>query len=574
MAEMDRKEILDLYGKLRTQWQERNGQYDTARLRYNGTHWDASNPEPANRYALTMNYLKPFVDKSVQSLVGRVPAIQVMPTGTELEARRHAELLEGVLYGTWSFNSMPKILFPTAWDSFVLRRGLIYIWWDPKAKQVRLKNATPDHFYPEYDGEELFRAVYVSRRNTDRLRAEYPDYADEIKQDSEMDWTPTIADDMYRSKADGQTTVFDVFEIDGTQHRLMGEAVRIRNLQYPFKSLPFVEFPCFPQGGLAEPLNMIDQLVELNQYLDQLVSQKADIISRYANPTILDMNSGQSAEDIRRAVAAQGAVIPLRRDGDIRLLNWQGTVPAIDEQITLILDTMFDLAGKPRSSFGQTITNQSGIVTNLSLNPTLQSNEAHEAVWGDALSSLNEMILMLWEEFMKGDDISFRGRYATQTGTLKMYDVALKGKDIAGWYKNRIKWPSAIRTDDPVYVQNHLQQLQAQPFPALSLYTYLEEMGVEDVEAEIDRIGLQLQDPRFHPDRMGAAVDAMTRLQGASLPQDPSAGSPDPMSGMAGPMGSQSPMGGQPPTPPGAQNARADALAASGTPNQAALLGG
>jgi hypothetical protein len=153
----------------------------------------------------------------------------------------------------------------------------------------------------------------------------------------------------------------------------------------------------------------------------------------------------------------------------------------------------------------------------LSLNPTLQSNEAHETVWGRRLSQLNEMILMLWEHNMRGDEITFRGRYGMASGTQKIYDIAITGKDIGGWYKNRIKWPSAIRTDDPVYVQNHLQQLTATPFPALSLYTYLEEMGVEDVEAEIDRIGLQLEDARFHPDRMTAAVDAMSTLNGAAV---------------------------------------------------------
>jgi hypothetical protein len=562
MAEMDRKEVVDLYRELRTLWQTRNGDYDISRDRYNGVHWDeATNPEPANRYSLTLNYLKPVVDKSIQSLVGRVPAIQVMPSATDEVARRHAEQLEGVLYGTWNANDISKVLFKTAFDSFVLRRGLIYVWWDPKAKMVKFKNCTPDHFYPEYDGEEMWRCVYVSRRSTERLKREFPDLADDIKPDSEVDWGPTNIDDSARIGSKDQTTVIDIFDIDGNYNRVMGDATISRKLGYPFKALPFIELPCFPQGGMAEPLNLIDQVVELNQYLDQLVSQKADIIARYANPTILDFNSGQSPEDIRRAVAAQGAVIPVRKDGNIALLNWQGTVPAIDEQITLVMDVIFDLTGKPRASFGQTMTNQSGIVTNLSLNPTLQSNEAHESIWGAALSKLNEYILMLWEEFMSGDEIEFNGTYQTQTGTNKIYDVSLTGKEIGGWYKNRIKWPSAIRTDDPVYVQNHLQQLQAQPFPAISLYTYLEEMGVEDVEAEIDRIGLQLEDPRFHPDRMEAATNAMTSLQGAQVP-----GTGLNAADAFAPPGMGSEM-----APPGADEAMTDSLAAAGNPDQTLL---
>jgi hypothetical protein len=548
---MDRKEVHDLYGDLKSAYQTRNGEYDVSRDRYRGKHWDAAtNPEPANRYSLTANYLKPIVDKSVQALVGRVPAVQVMPSEVDELARRHAEELEAILYGTWYANNAADQFFKTAFDSFLLRRGLIYVWWDPAAKLVKFKSCSPDHFYPEYDGDDIWRAVYVSRRNTDRLKKQYPDKSDDIVPDSEADFNPSTVDDMARSTAKNVTTIIDVFDIDGYHTRVMGNSIESKPLGYPFKSIPFVEFPCFPQGGMAEPLNLIDQLVELNQYLDQLISQKADIIARYSNPTILDYQSGQTPEDIRRAVAAQGAVIPVRRDGDIKLLNWQGTVPAIDEQITLVLDLLFDLAGKPRASFGQTVTNQSGIVTNLSLNPTLQSNEAHEAIWGQGLSLLNEYILMLWEKFMSGDNIEFSGRYTTETGAQKVYDVNMTGKDIAGWYKNRIKWPSAIRTDDPVYVQNHLQQLQAQPFPALSLYTYLEEMGVEDVEAEMDRIALQLEDPRFHPDRMTAAAGAMGALQSAQVDTG----------GMM-----------SPPIPPGQDEAMSDSMAAGAVPDQAAL---
>jgi hypothetical protein len=302
MAEMDFNEVIDLYRRLRTQWQTRNAEYETARLRYNGHHWDAAtNPEVANRYSLTLNYLKPFIDKSIQSLIGRTPAIQVLPAGTDEVSRRHAEQLEGILYGTWDANDADTVFFQTAWDSFVLRRGLIYVYWDPKEKLVRFKNVTPDRFFPEYDGEELWRAVYSSRRSTSRLKAEHPGEAELIVPDSEMDYSFTGIDDVGRVTAKDQTTILDVFNTDGSHTRLMGNWIKTVDRPNPFRQVPFLEFPCYPQGGMAEPLNAIDQLVELNQYLDQLVSQKADIIARYANPTILDFASGQGPEDIRRA---------------------------------------------------------------------------------------------------------------------------------------------------------------------------------------------------------------------------------------------------------------------------------
>jgi hypothetical protein len=562
MPEMDRSAVMDLYATLRAQWETRNGEYDLARRRYHGEHWDAgTNPAPINRYWLTLNYLKPFVDKSVQLLVGRMPAIQVMPPGVDEPSRRLAEQLEGILYGTWQRNDAVDVFQKTAWDSFVLRRGVIYVWWDPDEQRVRFKNCAPEHFFPEYDGDRIHRAVYVQRRSTDALKEMYPDEADDILDDAAMNYPIAAGASMERVNARGQTTVIDLYTSGGKFYRVMGNAMIERDLQLPFKKIPFIEYPCFPISGETEPLNLIDQLVELNQYVDQLFSQHADIISRYANPVVLDHASGQSPENIRRAMGAPGAVIPLKRDGDITLLGWSGNIPAIEEQMTFALDALFDLAGKPRSSFGQTVTNQSGVVTNLALTPTLQSNEQHETIWGQRLGELNEWILALWQKNMSGSPIRMQGRHAGQTGSMKYYDVDITGEEIGGWYQNRIKWPSAIRTDDPVYVQNNLQQLTSDP-PGVSLYTYLERAGVEDVEAEIDRIQQQLEDPRLHPDRLTAAVGAASTIEQAGLPT-------------SGDMGGFAPDGGLGPglTPDGAAaGGFSDSLEAGASPNKDALV--
>ena len=540
MAELTRDEVVELEAQLRQQWTSRNGEYDLARRRYLGDHWDsATNAAPLNRYSLTLNYLKPFVDKSVQSLVGRMPAIQVMPPGTDEEARRHAEQEEAILYGTWDASDMPVILQKTAWDSFVLRRGLIYVWWDPDRQMVRLKNCTPEHFFPEYDGEEIFRAIYVQRRNTHALREQYPDLAGDIESDDAMRYPTVAGSSPELTGARDQTTVFDLYTRDGHFYRVMGNAFISVDLQLPFRGIPFVEFPCFPVSGDTEPLNMIDQLVELNQYLDQLLSQQADIIQRYANPVVIAEATGQTPEMIRKAMGAPGAVIPIRQGGALSLLGWEGNIPAIDNQLQFTIDALFDLGGKPRSAFGQQTSQQSGVQTNLSLSPTVQSNEFHESIWGQRLSKLNEMILKLWEKNMAGDVIEFQGTYRKPSGTQKYFEVAMTGEGIAGWYKNRIKWPSAIRIDDPVYIQNLLQQLTSDP-PAISLYTYQELAGREDVEAEIDRIKEQLEDPRIHPEVLQAAVDAAATIQGAQLPGTDMGGfAPD--GGLGGPPGDLAP---------------------------------
>lgn len=522
MSVEDYNKVMDFTTKVRANHSARNGDYDLRRQRYHGVLWDAAtNPEPADRYSLHLNYIKPFVDKSVQLLVGRMPAMQVMPNGTDEAARRQAEAIEGILYSTWDGNTAQRVLFDAAFNSFVLGVGVIYYWWDPTEARVRFKSCQPDNYYPEYDGEEVARCVYIHRRLTDALKEEYPKEAKLIVDDPGMQNTQIYGQDQSRIAGEGYTTVIDYYERNGTHIRVMGDAVVRQNLEYPAKEVPFITMPCFQVGGELEPINLFDQVVELVQYLCQLVSQKADIIKKYSNPTIVDYGSGQTAEAIKRAVQADGSVIPANREGRIELLTWSGDTPGIDEQMQFVLDVIYDLGGKPRSSFGQTITNQSGVVTNLALTPTLQSNEYHETVWGQRLSLLNERILQLWEKFGAGEQLDFKGYVPTGANnqSMKYRSTQIMGQEIQGWHKNRIKWPSAIRTDDPAYVQNDLAQLTSDP-PAISLYTSLENRGIEDVEAEIDRINEQLMDPRMHPDRLEASMTA-AGMAGDQMMQPP-----------------------------------------------------
>jgi hypothetical protein len=138
-----------------------------------------------------------------------------------------------------------------------------------------------------------------------------------------------------------------------------------------------------------------------------------------------------------------------------------------------------------------------------------------------ALIKLHEDILRISEKFQAGEDIGFKGM--RPSGPLlqktEYFESEVRGSDIDGWYLNEIKWPSSIRTDDPVFVQNILSQVTSDP-PLLPVYDAVELLGHEDAEALVDRIQAQLEDPRFHPDRLKSAIDAASALQGAELPTD------------------------------------------------------
>src|SRR5687768_7388924 len=88
-------QVRELYAELRGQFSARNAEMKEAGDLYRGVHWDGVKLKAENgRYSLTANYIAKTVDKSVESVVGIMPAIQVIPPGVEQRERDLAEQLE------------------------------------------------------------------------------------------------------------------------------------------------------------------------------------------------------------------------------------------------------------------------------------------------------------------------------------------------------------------------------------------------------------------------------------------------------------------------------------------------
>ena len=527
-------EVRGLYNDLRGQYSARNSDYLKIRDRYAGQHWDGGTggtgintglTAEEGRYSLTVNYLRKLVDKAVEDLFGKMPGLQVVPPNAQDDGRRQAEKEEALLYSTWGRNRMEAVLRQVAFNAIALRRGYIQYWWDPAAKVVRYKSIAPENVYPVLDGDEMTEVIVVSQRLTRGLKARYPGKA--ITSDIEGDDVVAEVDEdggqirrMSGSGLLGYTRVIDWYDRHGNWVRVMGDAEHTQNLAYGTDHPPIIEFANNMTGENLEPHGELDDVVELNLYLDQLYSQQADIIRKYSNPPVVDEGSGQSPQAIRRIIAGDGGVIPVRKGARLSYLNWEGTLPEIGAQMDRTERFLQDLGGQPASAFGQTVTNQSGVMTNLSLTPTVKATAAREVIFGMGLVTLNADTLRIYEKFLKGQPVKLQGvRFGRTPYQEKAYEEEVSGSDVNGWYENRIKWPSALRIDDPVYVQSEIAKVTCDP-PVQSVYDTIENLGVPDVEAALDRIAAQLEDPRFHPDRLKHAVDAAAALGGAQLPTD------------------------------------------------------
>jgi hypothetical protein len=518
-------EVRALYSELRGAFAGRNDEYRQARLLFNGEHWGLpDNPTPiGKKYTITANYIRKTVEKGITQMIGELPAIQAIPRDAEDPERRLAERLEALLYCSWEQNDASIVFRRVAFNQRLLRRGWIYYWWDNEKKCVRFRSVAPENVYPLYDGDDLVEVVMVSQRNTRLLKRMYPQYAEKITSTQE---TSEIAVDdparsvhgigLEQSGMTGTTHVLDWFDTHGNWTRVMGEAVHSQNLLYDTGRVPLIEFPNAIRGDEQEPYSDVEDIRDLNLYLDQLLSQAGNVIKKFANPVVVDYGSGQSPQNVRAIVQnEEGGVLPARRDAKMEYLNWTGQPPDIQNQFARVMAAIYDLSGQPQSAYGQTVTNQSGVMTNLSMTPTVQTTTDRQAIFTVGLVRLNEAILCLYEKFMSGEEISVKGskpkRAGVRGGPRVPYEEVVRGEEIDGWYKNRIKWPSALRTDDPIYVQNIIAQLTSKP-RLLNAYDALELLGYEDVEAMIDRLKAELEDPRFNPEGIKTAIDAAASL--------------------------------------------------------------
>lgn len=550
MPDIEATNVLELLDELRTEYSQRNSEIAVARARYRGEHWDdSSNPAQPGKYSLVVNYIPPVTHGAVTDLLGRAPGIQAVAPDTTEASRRQAEAKEAFLYHVWAENRAPLVFRRVAFNAFLVKQGVFYYWWDNERKLPRFTSVVPEDFYPVMDGDDIAECVWVTRERTSLLKRRYPKLADRIVGTPDLNAIPRGASALgYEAQAypDGMggfsagyltdalseqgiaqlanshythTTVVDYFDRDGQWVRIMGGAVHRQRLGYGTGEVPFLPV-VFNPGGNGEDRGPLDDVFELNQYLDQIMSQQADIIRKYADPTLVDYGSGQDPKEVKRIIREGGGIVPAKPTARLEFLNWTGTPPDLAGQYDRVLNAIYDLSGRPAASYGQTVTNQSGVMTNLSMTPTVAAASDRITLFGDTLIRLNAACLLLFEKFHKGEKVvtALRptGRSHSRTTVVK---ATITPETVGGFYETRIKWPSVLKTDDPVFVQNELAKANADP-PKQSIYTTLENLGVEDVEAEIDRIREQLEDPRLHPERLESAISAAQAFTGSPVEGD------------------------------------------------------
>ena len=333
-------------------------QRDAARMRayqenlsfYSGAHWPGSPRRRERR--LTFNYVRTFAHKVTAALLAGLH-VAVEPSDDSAEAEARAAAARRVLLAVAEANDLQELDFETELDAAVLGDGCYKVTWESStavgvAPGVRITSPDVQGLFAWWVGDDVSRVWRVASRY--RLTAE----------ETEMLYgvTPSGA----------EAVVVEAW----TAERFslwVGNALE-EERPNPYGFIPYVVFP-----NLREPKQFwgsadITALMEPQREINRAFSQLSTILELSGNP-IAVLEGVEESQDI---AVQPGAVweVPERARAYLLDLLQGGGVRLHTEYIELLYRVLHDLSETPRTAFGDSGRDLSGVALEMELYPMVQ----------------------------------------------------------------------------------------------------------------------------------------------------------------------------------------------------------
>jgi hypothetical protein len=343
---------------------------------YNGRQWEGRERRGERR--LVFNYARVFVEKITSYLMSGI-SFNVEPYDDSEEARANARRAERAIYRVYGENQLEQLDLETEIDGAVLGDACYKVTWDANEKRVRVTAPDIQGIYAWYSGDDVSRVWRVA---------------------SKYRLTDEEAELIYGVKPKGKTATVTELWMD-EEFELYLDGGLMESKPNPYGFIPFVIFPNLREPKKFWGVSDLPQIMESQRELNRAMSQLSRILELSGNPIAVPENVEES-EDI---AIRPGAVWNIPEDAKAYLLDLLqgGGVNLHINYINLIYRAIHDLSESPRSAFGGTERNLSGVALEIDLQPLLQKVRRKRIIRTAAYNRRNEMILKLLEKY-RGED--------------------------------------------------------------------------------------------------------------------------------------------------------------------------
>jgi hypothetical protein len=457
-----------------------------------------------DQYRLVVNYVFSVVNDYVD-LLSKDPSIHVpVLFPDDPRSQDHAAIVEKTYYGFWYASKMERQRYDMAWYLALLGSAGIEVFPDPDDNIPKLLVKHPGSLYVRARFGRPDEILYIIERfflDPDQIADAYGDaWKDNgmyMTLDSRSgqwiiteDWTPnmTKVEGFIFSSPWEKTLIIQNQIVDG--YSVQFDEPR----PVPYRIIPFIKRP-----GRLYGIGAAEQIWGLNQYLNQLYSQEANILAFAANPIMVVKEPTQVPANIPND---PGAVVSVGPQGDVKWLQWAGQGHGdLSAQMQRTTKFLQDISGMPETRYGAT---KQSFVTGRAVEelnaPTQDRIASRYRLMAAELESINEIAMWQFEHISKNKEIHLYG----YDGSANTFSLAVKGKDIGGYRRNIITWDNHDHSDA-------VEVLQLVGANMLDKYSGLVQLGIREPKQVLNRIRQdRLEDIEFARQLEAAKMVAVT----------------------------------------------------------------
>ncbi len=395
---------------------------------YNGSQWQ----QTSCHRQLVFNYAKIAIDK-VTSFLMQGFNFACYPAEDSEQLKARARAAEQLLRQVYEENNLQQLDYETETDAAVLGDGCYKVIWDAAERRIRVTAPDVAGIFAWWLGDDTSRVWRVASRYTltsDELELLY-----------------------HRSIPTRTATITELWTAG--EFRLYLDEELIESHPNPYGFIPFVIFPNVRKPKQFWGESDIPQLMQPQRELNRALSQLSRILELSGNP-IAVLENVSSAEDIR---VQPGAVWTIPEDARAYLLDLLqgGGVRLHIDYIDLLYRSLHDISEMPRAAWGSIDRELSGTALQIELSSLVQKVTRKRTIRSSVYHQRNQMILTLGEKFLNHN---FQGVH------------------------HRVLWAPVLPQDISRQAQTEQALVQA---GVRSRRTAMEEMGIEDPDAEFDR---------------------------------------------------------------------------------------
>lgn len=239
--------------------------------------------------------------------------------------------------------------------------------------------------------------------------------------------------------------------------------------------LPFEEQHNIPIPHRHRGQGDADQSVGLNEYLNELFSNQADVLDYLANPIIVVRGTRAGTQNL---TWGPRAIWELERDGSAEILTWAGAPPTFEAQILRTMQGIEDNTGLSSPTFGRDIpSGVSGEAVRSLLAGFNTRVGTKQVLAGMALASLYKKVQRIWEDQFPNVKLEIPGESKVE----KIGDF-LRPRDIGGFYDLKVIFEPQ---NESVRVFTELQKMEK---GVQSKLRTMRNLGIANPEDEMRRI--------------------------------------------------------------------------------------